>query len=97
MGRSAQSDAQCHSDRWSQCAQPERYDRCRIYVPGDRSLRIAITGGAGFIGSHLVDRLLNDGHQVVVMDNFITGTEKNIEPHQSNPKFEFIHHNVSNT
>ncbi|MGH9551239.1 MAG: GDP-mannose 4,6-dehydratase, partial [Terriglobales bacterium] len=60
-------------------------------------MRIAITGGAGFIGSHLVDRLLNDGHQVVVMDNFITGTEKNIEPHQSNPKFEFIHHNVSNT
>jgi dTDP-glucose 4,6-dehydratase len=59
-------------------------------------LRILITGGAGFIGSHLTDRLLGDGHEVVVMDNLITGNYQNIIQHQSNTKFEFIHHNVSN-
>jgi dTDP-glucose 4,6-dehydratase len=60
-------------------------------------LRIAITGGAGFIGSHLSDRLLADGNQVVVIDNLITGSLKNIERHKANVNFEFIHHNVSNT
>ena len=60
-------------------------------------MRIAITGGAGFIGSHLVDRLLADGHETIVIDNLITGSTKNIDQHKGNPKFEFIHHNVSNT
>lgn len=60
-------------------------------------MRIAITGGAGFIGSHLTDRLLGEGHRVVVVDNLITGTMKNIEHHKSDNNFEFIHHNVSNT
>lgn len=55
-----------------------------------------VTGGAGFIGSHLTDRLLSQGHQVLVMDNLITGNYSNISQHKSNPKFEFIHHNVSN-
>jgi dTDP-glucose 4,6-dehydratase len=59
-------------------------------------LRILVTGGAGFIGSHLTDRLLKDGHYVIVMDNLITGNFNNIAHHQSNPRFEFIHHNVSN-
>lgn len=59
-------------------------------------MRILVTGGAGFIGSHLTDRLLADGHFVTVMDNLITGNFNNIAAHQSNPKFEFIHHNVSN-
>jgi dTDP-glucose 4,6-dehydratase len=59
-------------------------------------LRILVTGAAGFLGSHLVDRLLKDGHQVVAMDNLITGSLTNLAAHTGNVKFEFIHHNVSN-
>ncbi len=58
-------------------------------------MRILITGGAGFIGSHLTDRLLGEGHEVVAMDNLLTGDLANIAPHRSNPRFEFLHHNVS--
>src|SRR5215831_15555304 len=58
-------------------------------------MRILITGGAGFIGSHMVDRLMAEGHHVVVMDNLVTGDLANIAHHRSNPKFEFIHHDIS--
>jgi len=58
-------------------------------------MRILVTGGAGFIGSHLADRLLGEGHEVVAMDNLITGDLANIAHHRSDPRFEFIHHNVS--
>ncbi|HIA54651.1 MAG TPA: SDR family oxidoreductase [Candidatus Melainabacteria bacterium] len=59
-------------------------------------MKILITGAAGFIGSHLVDRMLADGHEVTAMDNLVTGTMNNISQHLSNTKFQFIHHNVSN-
>ncbi len=59
-------------------------------------MRILITGGAGFIGSHLTDRLIGEGHEVVVMDNLVTGDLANIAHHRSNPRFEYLHHNVSN-
>lgn len=59
-------------------------------------MKFVITGGAGFIGSHLTDRLLAEGHEVSVLDNLITGNFKNIAQHQSNTRFQFIHHNVSN-
>ena len=59
-------------------------------------MKFVITGGAGFIGSHLTDRLLSEGHEVAVLDNLITGNFKNIAQHTSNPSFEYIHHNVSN-
>jgi dTDP-glucose 4,6-dehydratase len=59
-------------------------------------MRILVTGGAGFIGSHLVDRLMADGHYVIAMDNLITGKFENIQAHTSSTRFEFIHHNVSN-
>ncbi len=59
-------------------------------------MRVLITGGAGFIGSHLTDRLLGEGHQVVAMDNLVTGDLNNIAHHRSNPNFEYIHHDISN-
>jgi dTDP-glucose 4,6-dehydratase len=58
-------------------------------------VRILVTGGAGFIGSHLVDHLIGEGHHVVAMDNLVTGDVSNIAEHRSNPRFEFIHHDVS--
>lgn len=59
-------------------------------------MKLVVTGGAGFIGSHLTDRLLNDGHHVTVMDNLLTGNIKNISRHMSNTRFQFLHHDVSN-
>lgn len=57
-------------------------------------MRIVITGGAGFVGSHLSDRCLKEGHEVVVVDNFITGSPDNIAHIQSD-KFSFRHQNIS--
>lgn len=59
-------------------------------------MRVLISGGAGFIGSHLCDRFLRDGHHVVAMDNLITGSQNNIAHLAGNRKFEFIYHDVSN-
>ena len=56
--------------------------------------RILVTGGAGFLGSHLCDRLINDGHEVICLDNFFTGKKKNIAHLLSNPNFELMRHDV---
>jgi UDP-glucuronate decarboxylase len=58
-------------------------------------MRILVTGGAGFLGSHLADRLLELGHEVVVADNFYTGSKDNIAHLLNNPKFELIRHDVT--
>ena len=58
-------------------------------------LRNLITGGAGFVGSHLVDRLMRSGEKVVCLDNFFTGSQENIEYWIGHPSFEFIHHDVT--
>jgi dTDP-glucose 4,6-dehydratase len=58
--------------------------------------RVLITGGAGFLGSHLADRFLNEGYKVIVMDNLITGDLRNIEHLFKNPDFEYIEHDISN-
>lgn len=57
--------------------------------------RVLVTGGAGFLGSHLCARLLNDGHEVMCVDNFFTGTKDNILHLQDNPLFEIIRHDVT--
>src|ERR1700747_182219 len=54
-----------------------------------------VTGGAGFLGSHLCDRLLTEGFQVIAIDNFITGSPDNVAHLAGNPDFRFIRHNVS--
>ncbi len=56
---------------------------------------ILITGGAGFIGSHLAERLIADGNKVIVLDNLVTGSADNIKHLLDSPKFKFINHNVS--
>lgn len=58
------------------------------------SYRILVTGGAGFIGSHLCDRLIHDGHEVLCLDNLFTGSKRNIEHLLKNPNFTFIERDV---
>ncbi|CAK8572785.1 unnamed protein product [Lathyrus sativus] len=59
-----------------------------------KGLRIVVTGGAGFVGSHLVDRLIERGDSVIVVDNFFTGRKENVMHHFRNPRFELIRHDV---
>jgi UDP-glucuronate decarboxylase len=64
----------------------------RVYNP---QKRILVTGGAGFLGSHLIDRLLADGHEVVCADNLFTGSKRNIAHLHGHPAFEFLRHDVT--
>ncbi|MEW9808436.1 UDP-glucuronic acid decarboxylase family protein [Mesorhizobium marinum] len=61
----------------------------------DSRKRILVTGGAGFLGSHLIDRLLAQGHEVICADNLFSSTKRNIDHMHSNPRFEFMRHDVS--
>ena len=63
----------------------------RLY---DSRKRILVTGGAGFLGSHLIDRLLEQGHEVLCVDNLFTGTKRNIDHLHGSPRFEFMRHDV---
>ncbi len=58
-------------------------------------MRLVITGGAGFIGSHLCERFESEGHDVVAVDNFITGSERNLEGLRHSPRFTLIDHDIS--
>ncbi len=58
-------------------------------------MRILVTGGAGFIGSHLIDRLMEDGHEVLCLDNFYTGHKRNILRWLDSPYFELIRHDIT--
>jgi UDP-glucuronate decarboxylase len=64
----------------------------RVY---DSQKRVLVTGGAGFLGSHLIDRLLDRGDEVVCVDNLFTGTKRNIAHLHGHPRFEFIRHDVT--
>uniref|UniRef100_A0A452YY58 NAD-dependent epimerase/dehydratase domain-containing protein n=1 Tax=Aegilops tauschii subsp. strangulata TaxID=200361 RepID=A0A452YY58_AEGTS len=59
-----------------------------------KGLRVLVTGGAGFVGSHLVDRLVARGDSVIVVDNLFTGRKENVMHHFGNPNFEMIRHDV---
>lgn len=67
-----------------------------LRLPLEKRKRILITGGAGFIGSHLVDRLMIMGHEVIVLDNFYTGGKHNISHWTGHPHFEHVRHDVVN-
>ncbi|KAI9278093.1 hypothetical protein BY458DRAFT_538791 [Sporodiniella umbellata] len=69
------------------------YPPVKQLSPSERK-RILVTGGAGFVGSHLVDRLMWMGHEVVVLDNFFTGTKRNVQHWIGHPHFELIRHDV---
>lgn len=64
----------------------------RLY---DSRKRVLVTGGAGFLGSHLCDRLIDQGHEVLCVDNLFTGSKRNIEHLLHNTLFEFIRHDVT--
>jgi dTDP-glucose 4,6-dehydratase len=71
-------------------------DGCRLWIGNEGALmKILVTGAAGFLGSHLCDRLLAENHQVIGMDNFITGRPENLEHLKSEKDFSFIQHDVS--
>lgn len=57
-------------------------------------MRVLVTGGAGFIGSHLVDRLMDQGHDVIVLDSYISGHKDNLKKWHGHPKFELIRHDI---
>jgi UDP-glucuronate decarboxylase len=57
--------------------------------------RVLVTGGAGFLGSHLIDRLLERGDEVLCVDNLFTGTKRNVDHLHDNPRFEFVRHDVT--
>ncbi|HEX5635636.1 MAG TPA: GDP-mannose 4,6-dehydratase, partial [Gammaproteobacteria bacterium] len=57
--------------------------------------RILVTGGGGFLGSHLCERLLNEGNEIICLDNFFTGNKQNILHLMSNPRFEVMRHDVT--
>lgn len=63
----------------------------RLY---DSRKRILVTGGAGFLGSHLIDRLLEQGHEIICADNLFTGTKRNIDHLHNHARFEFMRHDV---
>jgi len=70
-------------------------DGIQVSVSGLRRKTVLITGGAGFLGSHLCDRLIADGHDVICVDNFFTGSKQNIDHLLGHPRFELIRHDVT--
>ena len=70
-----------------------RFSPVKLLAPSARK-RILVTGGAGFVGSHLVDRLMLLGHEVTVLDNFFTGSKTTVSHWIGHPNFEMVRHDV---
>lgn len=70
-----------------------RFTPVKLLAPSQRK-RILVTGGAGFVGSHLVDRLMLLGHEVTVLDNFFTGSKTTVNHWIGHPNFEMVRHDV---
>ena len=70
-----------------------RFPPVKLLPPNNRK-RVLVTGGAGFVGSHLVDRLMLLGHEVTVLDNFFTGSRTNVSHWIGHPNFEMVRHDV---
>uniref|UniRef100_A0A0R3RGT4 UDP-glucuronate decarboxylase n=1 Tax=Elaeophora elaphi TaxID=1147741 RepID=A0A0R3RGT4_9BILA len=85
-----------HLSKTRQKSKNERYVNVKYQNEANRK-RILVTGGAGFVGSHLVDRLMLEGHEVVALDNFFTGRKRNVEHWIGHPNFELVHHDVVNS
>ncbi|MBN2189471.1 MAG: GDP-mannose 4,6-dehydratase, partial [Chitinispirillaceae bacterium] len=62
---------------------------------GIKQLRILVTGGAGFLGSHLCDRLVKEGHDVICLDNYFTGSKRNVAHLLGKPNFEIMRHDIT--
>ncbi|KAF2886461.1 hypothetical protein ILUMI_19714 [Ignelater luminosus] len=74
---------------------PKKYPEVK-FLNYLKKKRILVTGGAGFVGSHLVDNLMLQGHEVIVVDNFFTGRKRNVEQWIGHENFELIHHDIVN-
>lgn len=70
-----------------------RFPPVKLLAPSQRK-RVLVTGGAGFVGSHLVDRLMLLGHEVTVIDNFFTGSKTTVSHWVGHPNFELVRHDV---
>lgn len=73
------------------------YEKLSLYNKKDGLMQktILVTGGVGFLGSHLCERLLNNGHEVICVDNCFTGNKENIYEMINHPRFEFIRHDIT--
>ena len=71
------------------------YSRAKLRSHDLSGQRILITGGAGFLGSHLCERLLNDGHEIICVDNFFTGSKSNVEHLLAHRRFELMRHDIT--
>src|SRR6185436_20518981 len=95
--RRAQTTPRCRRprDRWDNRGHSNARGQPVISRAGSSMKRVLVTGGAGFLGSHLCERLLERGHDVLCVDNYFTGSKANIEHLLGNPRFELMRHEVT--
>jgi dTDP-glucose 4,6-dehydratase len=77
------------------CCQQKAFRRARLLTQGGKFMRVLVTGGAGFLGSHICDRLIAEGHTVICLDSLLTGREKNIAYLLDHPRFVFFRYDIT--